>query len=543
MNTRDQRDGFLRFPGLDVALVFCLSLFSYTLELGQSPLAGTEGHRALTAHEMVQTGQYLLPHLFDQLYLKKPPLDYWIVAGFELMTGHANEWVWRFPSALAAAILAGVLCIVANRWFGKPAGIVAGLSHLALVAVWEQSRAADIDSMNSLFCVLGALGLIQLAIRPKGWLITIATGLAVGGGLMVKGPAGFTVIVGALIGPAIANRMPAMLLRFRPWLAMTIGLAVFAAYAVAVWHRCQIEHLQPDLSGLNEAADKSIHFSNPIFILEAMALPLILFVYSLPMSLAIPFCLQGPIWRDPDETRRRATRSIIGTLMVGSIVAILSGMINPRYAYVMLPLICLLAGAVSACRVRGELSAASRQVARYVLDTSAIAFFGLIVAAAFAKWKLASSPDRAMILAAAVVALCTLLIYLRGKSATALAGLIVLTSFPLAVYFKQDRAKNSAYPAAMLLAEKLPAGTLITCSEFPMDHPELFYYSKMRVESYPTRFGSPLALPSGRWVVLTRTEYAALSQGPVNALSQVTELWPERNNAYLAWYDARAGKP
>jgi hypothetical protein len=325
-----------------------------------------------------------------------------------------------------------------------------------------------------------------------------------------------------------------MLGRCGPWLAMVVGLLIFAAYALAAWHECQIEHIQPDFSGLNEAADKSLHFSNPIFILEALTLPLILFVYALPISVAIPICLVGPIWSDPDDIRRRAVRSVVGALLVGSIVAILSGMVNPRYGYVMLPLVCLLAGAVAACAARGELPKSARDWARGTLDVSAVGFLGLTVGVAIKSWKAAEPADQAMIVIAGIIAIAAVVIWLKRRKAIALISLLALVSFPLAVFFKQDRANRSAYPAAMVLAAKLPAGTLVTTGQISMNQPELFYYSRMRVESYPTRFATPLRLPASRWVILTREEYAAWSAAPGNVLSQVTELWPKRNNAYLA---------
>src|SRR2546423_3601291 len=65
----------------DAVMVFLFALACFSFSLGAAPLAGTEGHRAITAHQMVQRGSYLIPTLYGYTYLKKPPLHYWILAG------------------------------------------------------------------------------------------------------------------------------------------------------------------------------------------------------------------------------------------------------------------------------------------------------------------------------------------------------------------------------------------------------------------------------------------------------------------------------
>lgn len=60
-----------------------------------------EGRRALAVQEMVSSGDWLLPHLYGQLYLTKPPLLYWLSSIFA-MFGGVNEWTLRLPSALVA---------------------------------------------------------------------------------------------------------------------------------------------------------------------------------------------------------------------------------------------------------------------------------------------------------------------------------------------------------------------------------------------------------------------------------------------------------
>jgi hypothetical protein len=117
-----------------------------------------------------------------------------------------------------------------------------------------------------------------------------------------------------------------------------------------------------------------------------------------------------------------------------------------------------------------------------------------------------------------------------------LIALLIVATFPLAAHFNLDRAKRSSYPAAMALAERFPPGTVFTTGQLPMDQPELFYYSHMQTESYPSQFAVPKAFPNNRWVLLTHDEYAAWSKLAPDRLTKAECLWPYRNSVYLAWY-------
>ncbi|HTW95927.1 MAG TPA: glycosyltransferase family 39 protein [Tepidisphaeraceae bacterium] len=390
------------------AIVFVVSLAAYCFMLGDAPLAGTEGHRALTAHQMVQSGHWLLPRLYGQLYLKKPPLAYWMIALSETIFGRANEWVWRFPSAFFSAVLAAALCLFSDNWFGRPAGIVAGFANLALVATWAQNRSADIDAMNSAAAVLAACGLIHLQAGPVKHraLTIILTGLAVGAALMIKGPEGMTVIGGAIFAPWIVQRK----WNWVSLVPLAIGLCCFGAYAAAAYHQIRAEHLPLDLSGFAEAEQKATPSVSRL--LWMVMLTPTLFVFALPVSLVIPFA-----WND----RRPRARCLLYCVALAVIFAFCSGMTNPRYAYVILPMLCPLVGAVM-----------SEEQAR--------------------KW-------------------------VPAAAAMAVAGMI-----PFAIFNNRQLERKSGHDAGEIMRDYVSRGTTVVCGVTLWDQPEIFYYGHVNVE-------------------------------------------------------------
>ncbi|HTV62212.1 MAG TPA: glycosyltransferase family 39 protein [Verrucomicrobiae bacterium] len=78
-----------------------LTLFTFFCLLGSRALnEPDEGRYAEIAREMLETGNWLVPHLWYLPHLDKPPLTYWLVAASMDLFGR-NEWAVRLPLALA----------------------------------------------------------------------------------------------------------------------------------------------------------------------------------------------------------------------------------------------------------------------------------------------------------------------------------------------------------------------------------------------------------------------------------------------------------
>ena len=78
-----------------------LTLFTFFFLLGSRSLnEPDEGRYSEIAHEMIETGDWLVPHLWYLPHLDKPPITYWLVAASMKVFGQ-NEWAARLPVALA----------------------------------------------------------------------------------------------------------------------------------------------------------------------------------------------------------------------------------------------------------------------------------------------------------------------------------------------------------------------------------------------------------------------------------------------------------
>ncbi len=286
--------------------MLAVGLFVNCVYLGSGPLAGTEAHCALVGHQMAMGGSWLLPKLYDQVYLAKPPLDYWILATLEKLTGMANERIWRLPSAIAGSLMAVFLCWIGGRWFGRLGGLAAGISCCGLVTLWGQNHTAEIDALHCLACVVTTCLIIDLGFfaQRRRALIALAAGLAFGAALLIKGPVGLTGISAALIGPAIFNRTGRALKQPWPWISFAIGGGLFGVYVLAALREFRILGLPLETSGVNEVM---VHLWNEpdriTFLIPTLLLPVVLFVYAMPVSFFFPLAFYGPLWNAPTNSQ------------------------------------------------------------------------------------------------------------------------------------------------------------------------------------------------------------------------------------------------
>src|SRR5262245_29401826 len=86
----------------------------YLPGLGSTELKGEEGRRIMAGVRVFGTGNWLVPYLGSEPYLRKPPLINWVIAGSFKLTGVRNEWTARLPSALAVLAMGATMIGVAG---------------------------------------------------------------------------------------------------------------------------------------------------------------------------------------------------------------------------------------------------------------------------------------------------------------------------------------------------------------------------------------------------------------------------------------------
>ena len=526
----------------DAASILAIVLVSGLWGLGDSPLAHTEVHRAVTAHQMVQSGRWVVPRLYGQVYLRKPPLCYWAMAAAETLSGRANEWVWRLPSLISAAALAAFLCAMSDRWFGRPAGLAAGVAFLALLALWAESRSAQIDAMNTAASAVCACAIIEIGFGPRKstWPWGVLCALSFGAALLLKGPAGMPIIVGAMVGAAALNRTWRPLNRPAAWLGLIGGAAIFGLWTLAARMELRAAGIV-DMSGVHEMAGR-LALPSLGKALEALAMPLQLPLYALPVSLYLIPAL-APSLGDPKARER--VRALVGAFLVSLVVCGLAMLRNPRYGYPVLPVLCPVAGAVIGAWVTGRMASKAAGYVRAVY----LATPGLLIIAQFAlaakAWS--SQTPRAALIGITALALIAagwsmwegVLGRLR-RSAWALVALLTCLSVTFSAYKNHYRLERSHKPVGLQVRRIVGPDATIAADHVVRDFPGVIYYADVQVQRCSEGISRCLKRQAeAGWALLTDAEWQALASCERRRFTRVSEIDRRGKRYVVGWYGGR----
>jgi 4-amino-4-deoxy-L-arabinose transferase-like glycosyltransferase len=500
---------------------------------------------------MVQGGSWLIPHLYGELYQRKPPLIYWIEGGTELLAGRWNEilgheFVWRLPSAVGSALLAVFLAWWAGRWFGNSARLPAGFACLALVAMWDQDRGADIDALNTVFAMLATVCVLELLCGNGRWGIgwMLGLGISLGAALLLKGPGTLPQVIAAVLGNAVVFRSWKHVRRLSVWAGILIGFAIFTWYVVAAKMAMHRAGIVADKTGWYEIIEK-IFFHGWLSRLKALGLPFELLVFALPVSAVLPFAVML-IRKLPREDRsRQRALAILGTLGATLLIWLLDGNDNPRYEYVMLPLLAPLVGFAWSLRERIPVYFSVTLLGVCVLLCGADLVVTLKVphGAPEHSWVWLGLMFSMLMLMAGMARTFT------GKLASpVLVIMLLLFALPMAARKNAERRRKSAANASTALRAAIGNATRVSAAGVVRDLPELFYYAKVDVDSYG-EFGLPqlVAVRGGHWVVISENEkypaYSTIMKYIPGAFPRGIKKLPmpdPRDVIYAGWYDPPA---
>lgn len=334
------------------------------------------------------------------------------------------------------------------------------------------------------------------------------------------------------------------------WGPLLIGIALFGVYAVAAKIAINRLHLPPDYSGFDEVGKTLVPTSLKRIGL-ALLLPAQVFAFALPVSLALPLVFVPGIRRAIRESERETTapRSQLVTALAASIllswgVCLLTGMINPRYGYVTIAPLALLAGAVAAGVPYMALPDAS--LVRGVTLGCVVAMVGANGFIATLAWH--GGRGHAVMLATALVAVVVAVVVFRQlqagpsfRPAWGMVPLLALLAVPFAYQFRWERWTHSGYAAAPLMREAVasrPDAPILTGAVL-RSIPEMFWYADLHPENVSTFYLQPPSrYPGGRWVVIDDdVEHKRWKDAFGHELTHVTHFFSNKSGIYVGWYE------
>jgi 4-amino-4-deoxy-L-arabinose transferase-like glycosyltransferase len=205
----------------------------YLPALGSLAIKGEEGRRILPAVRMMETGDYMVPQVGSEPYLRKPPLINWLVAASFKIFGYRNEWTARLPSALSVLAVAIAFVTVARPSLGASGSMLAALIWLTNFGMIEKGRLVEIEALYvSLFAIAFICWLTAWEQRRSPWLTWILPWIFLGLGWLAKGPTHLFFFYAIVFAILWRSRELRAISNIRHLIGVIIMMLIFAAWAV-----------------------------------------------------------------------------------------------------------------------------------------------------------------------------------------------------------------------------------------------------------------------------------------------------------------------
>jgi 4-amino-4-deoxy-L-arabinose transferase-like glycosyltransferase len=217
------------------ALVFIGALALHLMGTWILPLVDRDEPRfAEASREMLQRGDYVVPFFNNTYRFDKPPLIYWCQAASMKLFGE-NEFAVRFPSAVAAALIAVLIFGFGTRVSGNGVGLKAAIIFTTSLQVLVHAKLAVADMAMVCFVTAGfwagwelsrpSIGNSQKQNRLWWWIFYLSLAF----GFLAKGPIAWLPLLAPI---QAAWKGDGSWRRFHPAIGILIMFAIIAIWAV-----------------------------------------------------------------------------------------------------------------------------------------------------------------------------------------------------------------------------------------------------------------------------------------------------------------------
>ena len=206
------------------------------------PLDRDEARFAQATVQMLETGDFINIKFQAEARNKKPVGIHWLQAASVATFSSADAreiWAYRLPSLISVVLATYLTYVTATILFGTQTGLIAALLLSAAPLVAGEATIAKTDA-TLLACVSAAQAtFIKIYAdlrksRPTMWVWPVAFWLAIGFGILIKGPIVPLIIGLTALGMFFSNRRLAWQAAYRPIVGILIIVALVAPWAIMI---------------------------------------------------------------------------------------------------------------------------------------------------------------------------------------------------------------------------------------------------------------------------------------------------------------------
>lgn len=180
-------------PARHIFLLLGMCLFLFFFRIGGRDLWNPDEPRyAQVAREMLETGDWIVPHLNEDVYKEKPPLYFWLVVLVSKPFGDVSETTARLPSAVSATLVVLLTYILGLKILGAQEGLWGASLMATSTQFFWIGRTGTLD-MLLMLCILAALMVFYVAYAHERPLFFMLGFVFLAPAVLTKGPVGIAI--------------------------------------------------------------------------------------------------------------------------------------------------------------------------------------------------------------------------------------------------------------------------------------------------------------------------------------------------------------
>lgn len=225
---------------LIAAGVLLLSVLTAFWMLSGRALDSHECFVSVTAREMLQSGDWVLPTCNGQLRINKTPLSYRLVGIAAKVTGKVDEFTARMPSAVFAILSAATILYFISRLLTFRIAVISTAVWATSLAYIHCSHNARPDMALAFFvtlCLLSFYSAINAENRSRQIIYALVFWISFALGNLAKGPAPIPFVLIPLAAYIIIFKQWKLLLKLLPFAGPAIFLVITLPWPLAVAQR------------------------------------------------------------------------------------------------------------------------------------------------------------------------------------------------------------------------------------------------------------------------------------------------------------------
>lgn len=409
-----------------ILVVLGLFLLAATMALAMLSRRSLEDHEcfvSITAREMLQSGNWILPTLNGNLRINKTPLSYWLVGCLSKATGAIDEFTTRFPSAVFAFLSAGALLFFVNKFLSFRTAVISAAVWITSFGYFYASHTGRPDTAMTFFvtvCFLAFYAAITSQSRREQIIYMLIFWLSLSMGMLAKGPAPLPYVFVPLFFYAAIERKWKLIPKLLPIAGTVIFLIIVLPWPLFIAQKLDWNLHLWKKEFIDRFFGDYAPGKYPIYYYF-----LIIFKYMTPWFILLPASLVAPFYSAWGE-KRPVMKFFWFWFVADFIFLTIDGGKRQHYLFPLLPAAAVLTGVILE-DLFFDKRAFTPKFARNILFAQLVAMIAFVAAGIVFVIRKAPA-DRVEVAAAGVIAVAAVIVasLLAGKDKRVPAGIVGL---------------------------------------------------------------------------------------------------------------------